>query len=89
MIKALVASSIKNLILIGNYRDNEIIDGYELVNFLQHVKKINVSTIEIKLKNIDYGSITEFLSDALSVSVFESYTLAVFIHKKQAATLSL
>ena len=82
LITALVESSIKNLLLIGVYRDNEIGEEHDLVKFLHAARKMNVRTTEINLRNMEHECINELISDALCVPPFDSYSLTAFIYKK-------
>ena len=82
LITALVKSSIKNLMLIGVYRDNEVQDNRGLVNFLHEVKTMNLSITEITLNNMDNESLNSFVSDTLRISPLVSYPLTAFLWKK-------
>ena len=82
LIKALIGSSINNLMLIGNYRHGEINDNRELIDFLQSVGRMDMRSSNIKLGKIDHESINQFLGDALGVPPIESLSLATFIYKK-------
>ena len=82
LIKALAESSIKNVMLIGVYRDNEVQEKREIVNFLHEVKTMNISVTEIKLNNMDHESLNSYVSDSLRTSPFLSYALTVFLYKK-------
>jgi len=82
LITALVESSIKNLMLVGVYRDNEVKEGHMLVKFLNKVEKMNIVPTEIKLKNLNQEEMNEFVSDALCIPALDSYSLTTFINKR-------
>ena len=82
LITALIEASVDNLMLIINYRDDEINDGYRLEKMLQSVKSMNISITEIKLKNVPQECINEFVSDTFHVPPLDSYLLSSFVYKK-------
>ena len=87
--KALVEGSIKILVLVSNYYDDEVNDRYKLVSFLHVARKIDMSTTKIGLNNLNHESMNEFLADTLNVSQFELCSLTTFVHKKLIVTLTL
>ena len=82
LIKTLVKSSIKNLMLIGLYRDNEVNNEYNLAHFFNEVETMGISTTEIQLYNMDHEIVNDYLADALSISPLHSYPLTAFLHTK-------
>ena len=82
LITAVIKGSIKNLMLIGLFRDNEINSEHEMANFLHDVEKMNIITTQIKLDNISSENVNNYISDALSISHLETYPLTALICKK-------
>jgi len=82
LIKTLVKSSIKNLMLIGLYRDNKVNNEHELTHFFDEVETMGISTTEIQLYNIDHEIVNDYLADALSISPLHSYPFTTFLHTK-------
>ena len=77
LLRFLVKRSIKNLMLIGIYRDNEIDEQHPLTQLLN-----DVHYTEIKLLDMDHETTNDLISDTLSISPLRSYSLCSFIHAK-------
>ena len=84
LIKVLIRSRVKNLMLIGVYRDDEVCCSHQLSDLLNFVREINITPIEIALENMDHESLNEFISDTLCISPVSSYPLTAFVYGKTA-----
>ena len=82
LLSSLINNSIKNIMLIGAYRDEEVGDAHQVTNILQDIKKNNISLTEIKLKNLEPEQVNELISDALQACPMETYPLTAIVHRK-------
>lgn len=85
LLLALVSDkSIKNLMIIGIYRDEEAnIDNHRLSITLSEMKEvIKISTTRIELGTLDNDEINNLLCDTLLKSPLETFPLTVYIKKR-------
>lgn len=74
--------SIKNLMLVGTYRENEV-KVTDPVNAFFDDAKNSVHTLTlIKLNNFNHDVLNELISDALFIPLHETYNLTAFIYEK-------
>ena len=83
LLSTLVADkSIKNLMLVGTYRENEVNETHPVKILINDLEKSSNTLTQIKLDNIHHETLNEFISDALCIPVHETYALtAIFIEK--------
>ena len=83
LIKALVMDkSIKNLMLVCVFRDNEVGDDHPLSQLLRDMKDMNINFSRIKTDNLDHETVNQFVSDTLCLPPIETYSLTALLHKK-------
>lgn len=78
----LTDSSIKHLLIIGSYRDNEVDQLHPLMNLLQEIKDLGIALHEINLGDLSSENVEELTSDALNCSRTQSSALAHLIYDK-------
>ena len=64
---------IKNLMLIGVYRNNEVNDDHPVSNLLKYIKTENHKLTEIQVENLDHESVNDIISDTLCLCNLETY----------------
>ena len=82
LLRSLVKKSIKNLMLIGIYRDNEVTDTHPLVQLFDDVKSINANYTEMTLLEMNHETTNDLISDSLRISSLSSYPLSSFVYTK-------
>lgn len=75
-------SSLKHLLIICAYRENEVSPSHPLMLMLDRLKSHNVASTLIDLKPLEENSVTEIVSDSLSISLEQSAELAQIIFRK-------
>ncbi len=78
----LTDKSIKHLLIIGSYRDNEVDKLHPLMIVLQEMKELGIALQEIKLGDLSCDNVAELTSDALKSSKEVSSALASLIYDK-------
>jgi len=73
---------IKNLTLIGIYRDNEVSGEHPVSKMLQNVERTSINVTNIKLDNLSHETVNELISHALCLSPLDTYSLTVLIYEK-------
>lgn len=74
--------SLKHLLIICAYRENEVSPSHPLMLMLDRLKSHDVISSLIDLKPLDQNSVAEIVSDSLSISVEKSAELAQIIFRK-------
>ena len=75
--------SIKNLMIIGAYRDDEINNDHPLAITLRNTNAIKYANVtKIKLKNLNDEAINDLISDSLQISSLETYPLTALVNQK-------
>ena len=85
LLKALVKNKVKNVMLVGVYRDkNGICDTQkpQLEGFLNFVEETGVTPTEIMLDDLHHESVNDLISDTLCISSLESHLLTAYVHSK-------
>lgn len=75
---------IKNLFIIGAYRDNEVDDSHPLITMLNRVKSINNKINQITLSPLKLSYIEQLIIDTFKVTKLDSQELAIICHQKTA-----
>ncbi len=78
----LTDKSIKHLLIIGSYRDNEVDQLHPLMIMLQEMKELGVALQEIKLGDLSCENVIELTADALKPSKEASFAIANLIYDK-------
>lgn len=73
---------LKNILLIGAYRDNEITTGHLFLQFKMDIEELGIQPEEIYLDNLQYTDIFKLVSDTLGKSNRPLDELAKIVHKK-------
>ena len=66
--------SLKNLMLVGTYRENEVSDTHPVKSFIDNLEAMRTFT-KINLNNFHHETLNDFISDALHIPSSESYAL--------------
>ncbi len=74
--------SIKGLMFIGTYRDNEVDASHPLIRSLDKIHKNNGKIEFIKLENIDVYAVSQMIADIVSRPEQEVHQLAALVHEK-------
>ncbi|PZX58064.1 adenylate/guanylate cyclase domain-containing protein [Algoriphagus chordae] len=74
--------SLKHLLIICAYRENEVSPSHPLMLMLDRLKAYNIISTLIDLKPLDQNSVAEIVSDSLSISLEKSEDLAQIIFRK-------
>jgi PAS domain S-box-containing protein len=75
---------IRNFLLIGAYRDNEVNDHHPLIKSVQELRKGNTVIHEMVLRPLDFAATNQLIADTLSCGYDHAEPLADLIHKKTA-----
>ena len=68
--------------LVCNYRDNEVSANHLVSKLISNLEEDKRRTTLIKSNTMDHETINEFLSDALSIHLHESYAITSMFFKK-------
>jgi predicted ATPase/anti-anti-sigma regulatory factor len=71
-----------HLLLVGAYRDNEVVAGHPLLPTLEGLARAGVPITTIDLRPLDGDDVTALLSDALAQPADEVLPLARVVHEK-------
>jgi histidine kinase len=71
-----------HLLVIGVYRDNEVLSSHPLVKTIQNIKEKNVKVDEIKLETLQFEHLNQLVSDTLLTSLENTTALSNLILKK-------
>ena len=74
--------SIRNLMVIGAYRDNELDNLHPLVTTIKEWKELGVFVSEIAVNDLTLENVSELTADALNVSKNDSFPLAKLVYDK-------
>ena len=78
----LLDSSIKHLLLIGAYRDNEVNPAHPLMHTLSHLQEAGIAMDSIDLRPLQIADVTEYVVDALNRAPADAAPLAELILSK-------
>lgn len=81
----LTSPAMKNLIIIGSYRDNEVRDGSPLISMVERVKKSYGSSDSVyhhNLEPLSEPSVNQLIADILKTKPAETSLLTNFIYQK-------
>ncbi|HVH44267.1 MAG TPA: AAA family ATPase [Labilithrix sp.] len=74
----------RHLLVLGAYRDNEVVPSHPLMLTLDRLRKTDVAMHEVVLGPLDVASITQLVDDALHCRSERSGPLARLVHGKTA-----
>ncbi|WP_339875510.1 adenylate/guanylate cyclase domain-containing protein [uncultured Algoriphagus sp.] len=74
--------SLRHLLIICAYRENEVSPSHPLMLMLDRLKAHNTISTLIELKPLDQNSVAEIVSDSLSIPLDKSSELAQIIFRK-------
>ena len=80
--RLLTEPNIRNLLLIGAYRDNEVFPGHPLLLHIDEIRKYKTPIRHIVLSPLQLDHVGEFVFDSLHRDDNETRTLAEIIHNK-------
>jgi PAS domain S-box-containing protein len=75
-------SDVRNLLLVGAYRDNEVGPGHPLLHTLEAVRAAGASVHEIVLAPLGLGEIGQLIADALRCEPERARPLAELVQEK-------
>lgn len=77
-------NEIGSLLLVGAYRDNEVMDGHPLTIRLREAQKLGSAVTTIELKNLECKTVQALVAEVLRMEneIDAVGTLAATIHKK-------
>lgn len=83
LIRSLLTNKdLKNILIIGAYRDNEITAGHVFLHFKMELEELGILQEEIYLDNLHYNHVHQLISDALGKSTSPLNELVNIVHKK-------
>ncbi|MEN6349660.1 MAG: AAA family ATPase, partial [Syntrophomonas sp.] len=74
--------TIKSLMFVGTYRDNEVDAAHPLIRTIEKIKSNNGIVKSIKLENLDVRAVAQIVSDIVSRPEQEVYQLAGIAHER-------
>merc|ERR1711862_582525 len=80
--KLIIDKSIKNLVLLGIYREKEIDSVHPVSFLLKEVRKRNIEFTSIHLNDLCYEQVNGLIANALCASPLDYYPLTAFVHEK-------
>jgi PAS domain S-box-containing protein len=75
---------VRNLLIVGAYRDNEVSVSHPLMLTLDSIRKAGVTVDEIVLKPLSFNDVNDFIADALRCEQVRSENLARLVQEKTA-----
>ena len=78
----LTDKDLKNVLIIGAYRDNEITAGHVFLQFKMELEELGIVPEEIYLENLQYKDVHQMISDMLGKSALTLNELVNIVHKK-------
>ena len=78
----LMDHTIKGLMFVGTYRDNEVDSSHPLIRTIEKIKKNNGKVQFIKLKNLNIDAVAHIISDIVSRPEHEVLQLAGSVHAR-------
>jgi predicted ATPase/class 3 adenylate cyclase/GAF domain-containing protein len=78
----LTNKDLKNILIIGAYRDNEITAGHSFLQFKMEIEESGIVPDEIYLENLGYEHVHRLISDTLGNSKSTLDELVKIVHKK-------
>jgi len=78
----LMDHTIKGLMFVGTYRDNEVDSSHPLIRTIEKIKKNNGKVQFIKLENINTDAVANIISDIVSRPEHEVLQLAGSVHAR-------
>jgi len=82
LLSSIVDEKIRNIMLIGAYRDDEVNDTHLVSQLLQKINKLKIGITEIKVNNMNCDTVNEMISDTLCASLVETYSLSAMSNEK-------
>lgn len=73
---------LKNLLIVGAYRDNDITTGHLFLQFKMEIEELGIKTEDIHLENLQYKDIHRLVSNALGKSKSPVDELVKIVDKK-------
>ena len=73
---------VKNLLIVGSYRKDEVDDENPIAFFLKVLQERNLHVTNIELNDLDPESTNDLISDTLCVSPFETYAVTAMVYQK-------
>ena len=73
---------VRDLLLIGAFRDNEVDAAHPLMNTLDAIRKASTRVHDIDLAPLTRADLTEFVSDTLHCEISAAEPLAELVHEK-------
>jgi predicted ATPase/class 3 adenylate cyclase len=78
----LTNDEIKDILIIGAYRDNEVTVGHVFLQFKMEIQDLGIIPNEISVENLTYDDVLHFVEDSLGHSDKPLNDLASLVHKK-------
>ena len=78
----LSTASLKNLLVVGAYRDSEVDSGHPLHKWIQEMEKSNERVTEIRVNNLEWPLIQTLIAAALSSNPAEISELTTLIYMR-------
>jgi predicted ATPase/signal transduction histidine kinase len=75
-------AEVRNLLLVGAYRDNEVGSTHPLTRTLAEISKAKAAVCHISLANLILGDVTRLVADALRCRPDHARSLAQLVHAK-------
>ena len=73
---------VRNLLLIGAFRDNEVDPAHPLVNTLDRIREISTRVNEVAVAPLSRADLSELVSDTLHCAISAAEPLAELVHRK-------
>ena len=77
-----VGNTLRYILVILSYRDNEVNPGHPLAATLDELKRNNISLNQLKVSNLTQSDVQNILEDTLQPAAEDLVKLAAIIHKK-------
>jgi PAS domain S-box-containing protein len=74
--------SLKNLLIVGAYRDNEVDNEHPIQNWLHEMEKSSERVTEIRIENLEWPLVQVLVADALKVNLADVAELTTLIYMR-------
>jgi len=82
LLRYILDTGVRHLLLLGAYRDNEVQSGHPLLSALEEIRKSGAAVQLIELGALPAADVAQLLADALSADPLRVEPLAELVHDK-------
>src|SRR4029453_2606562 len=80
----LTQADVRHLLLVGAYRDNEVLSGHPLMGTLDRIRSAGAAVHEIVLSPLTHEHVGQLIADSLYCDQESAAPLAELVHQKTA-----